>query len=95
MSKGKELNHEVFPTAEIHLRHLTVDEALIKLDRELNDAFMAGLSQVRIVHGKGGTGIIKETVRRVLSKHPLVKSYRPGVSGEGGIGATVVEFTDK
>ena len=38
---------------EVHLRHLTVDEALLKLDKGLHDAFMAGLYQVRVIHGKG------------------------------------------
>ena len=50
---------------EIYLRHLTVDEALLKLDKYLNDAFMAGLYQVRIVHGKG-TGTLRQAVREQL-----------------------------
>ena len=77
---------------EVHLRHLTVDEALLKLDKFLHDAFMAGLYQVRVVHGKG-TGTLRQVVRQQLAKHPLVKSYRPGVYGEGGTGVTVVELT--
>jgi DNA mismatch repair protein MutS2 len=77
---------------EIHLRHLTVDEALLKLDKYLNDAFMAGLYQVRVVHGKG-TGTLRRIVREQLAKHPLVKSYRPGGYGEGGAGVTIVELT--
>jgi len=79
---------------EVHLRHLTVDEALLKLDKYLNDAFMAGLYQVRVVHGKG-TGILRQIVRKQLSKHPLVKSYRPGGYGEGGAGVTIVELALK
>jgi len=79
---------------EVHLRHLTVDEALLKLDKYLNDAFMAGLYQVRVVHGKG-TGILRQIVRKQLSKHPLVKSYRPGGYGEGGTGVTMVELALK
>ena len=79
---------------EVHLRHLTVDEALLKLDKYLNDALMAGLYQVRVVHGKG-TGTLRQVVRKQLAKHPLVKSYRPGGYGEGGAGVTIVELTDK
>jgi len=79
---------------EVHLRHLTVDEALLKLDKYLNDAFMAGLYQVRIIHGKG-TGTLCRVVREQLAKHSLVKSYRPGGYGEGGNGVTIVELALK
>lgn len=83
---------EITPvTNEIHLRRLTVDEALPKLDQYLNDAFMAGLYQVRVIHGKG-TGTIRQVVRKQLAKHPLVQSYRPGEYGEGGAGVTIVEL---
>ena len=82
------------PVNEVHLRRLTVDEALLKLDQFLDDAFMRGLYQVRVVHGKG-TGTLRQAVRRQLAKHTLVKSYRPGVYGEGGAGVTVVELASK
>ena len=79
---------------ELHLRRLTVDEALLKLNQYLDDAFMAGLWQVRIVHGKG-TGTLRQVVRTELDRHPLVKSYRPGGYGEGGAGVTIVELASK
>jgi DNA mismatch repair protein MutS2 len=79
---------------EVHLRRLTVDEALLKLDKYLHDAFVAGLYQVRVVHGKG-TGTLRRIVREQLARHPLVKSYRPGNYGEGGAGVTMVELTLK
>ncbi|MFC1920870.1 Smr/MutS family protein [Chloroflexota bacterium] len=79
---------------EVHLRHLTVDEAVIKLDKYLHDAYVSGLSRVRVIHGKG-TGTLRIMVDRELSRHPLVSSYRPGGKGEGGAGVTVVEFTSK
>ncbi len=79
---------------EIHLRRLTVDDALFKLDKYLDDAFMAGLPQVRIVHGKG-TGTLRHAVRAQLAKHPLVKSYRSGEYGEGGSGVTIVVIQRK
>jgi DNA mismatch repair protein MutS2 len=79
---------------EIKLRQLTVDEALFRLDQYLHDAFMAGLYQVRIVHGKG-TGTLRQAIRERLAQHPLVKSYRTGEYGEGGIGVTIVQVADK
>jgi len=78
---------------EVHLRRLTVDEALLKLDKYLNNAFMAGLYQVRVIHGKG-TGTLRQAVREELAKHPLVKSYRAAGYGEGGAGVTIVELRD-
>ena len=79
---------------ELLLRRLTVDEALYRLDQYLYDAFMAGLSSVRIVHGKG-TGKLRHAVHESLAKHPLVKSYRLGDYGEGDYGVTVVELTNR
>ena len=78
---------------ELRLRHLTVDEALFKLDQYLNDAFMAGLFSVRIVHGKG-TGKLRRAIHDSLAKHPLVKSYRLGDYGEGDYGVTVAELAN-
>lgn len=86
--------HRATPTNEVHLRRLTIDEALIKLDRYLNDAFMSDLNQVRIVHGKG-TGTLCQIVREQLAKHPLVSSYRPAGYGEGGEGVTIVELAPR
>ena len=76
---------------EIDLHGLIADEALFKLDRYLNDAFVAGMLQVRVVHGKG-TGILRQAVREMLKNHPLVESFRAGDVREGGGGATVVEL---
>ena len=80
--------------SEIHLRRLTVDDALFKLDRYLNDAFMTGLCQVRIIHGKG-TGILRQAIRKQLENHSLVKSCRPGDYREGGAGVTIVELVHR
>jgi len=76
---------------EVHLRRLTVDEALYKLDQYLDDAFRAGFYQVRVIHGKG-TGTVRAAARRRLAGHPLVNSYRYGGYGEGGDGVTIVDF---
>jgi len=79
---------------EIHLRRLTQDEAITKLDKYLDDAFVAGLYQVTVIHGKSG-GTLRLAVHRRLARHPLVKSFRRGDYGEGGLGVTVVELAAK
>jgi DNA mismatch repair protein MutS2 len=80
------------PPAELDLHALTTDEALIKVNQYLNDAVMAGMFQVCIVHGKG-SGTLRDFVRRELSRHPLVRSFRQADKFEGGAGATVVQLT--
>ena len=79
---------------ELRIRRLTVDEALFRLDNYLDDAFMAGLPFVRIIHGKG-TGTLRRAVHEVLAKHPLVKSYQLGDYGEGDYGVTIVELVSR
>ena len=90
----KEYDTGIPPINELRLRHLTVDEALPRLDQYLHDTFMGGLIQVRVIHGKG-TGTLRQTVRRMLGKHPLVKSFRAGDYGEGGEGVTIVQLAEK
>ena len=94
MHKYKYHPNIISAAVEVDLHALTVDEALLKLDQFLNDTFVAGLHQVRIVHGKG-TGTLRQAVRRRLASHPLVESYRAGGYGEGGAGVTVVELSPK
>ena len=73
---------------ELHLLGRTTDEVGELVEQYLDDAFMAGLPTVRLVHGKG-TGALRKTVRTLLSAHPLVESFRDGEPSEGGAGATV------
>jgi len=73
---------------ELHLIGKTTDEARDLLEEYLDDAFLAGLSAVRIIHGKG-TGALRRAVEELLSAHPLVADHRPGAPSEGGGGATV------
>lgn len=80
--------------SELMLRHLTVSEAIQRLDEYLDDAFMADLWQVRIVHGKGG-GLIRKAVKDYLKNHPLVLNYRPGYEWEGSYGTTIVNLEQK
>jgi DNA mismatch repair protein MutS2 len=74
--------------AELLLLGKTTDEARDMVEKYLDDAFMAGLGSVRLVHGKG-TGALRKMVRGLLAGHPLVESYRDGEPSEGGTGATV------
>ena len=69
----------------------TTDEARDLVVKYLDDAILAGLPRVRVIHGKG-TGALKNAVRAVLKEHPLVVSFRSGAPHEGGAGATVVEL---
>ena len=77
--------------SSLDLRGARVDEALDALNRYLDDAALAGLDKVLIIHGMG-TGAVRDAVRTAAASHPLVKSIRPGQRGEGGDGATIVEL---
>lgn len=76
---------------EIDLRGMTVDDALIEVDRYLDSAVLAGLPSVRIIHGKG-TGALRRAIHSLLDTHHHVGSYRDGGPAEGGTGVTVVSF---
>lgn len=76
---------------EINLLGLTVDEAVARLDKYLDDAYLAKIPQVRIVHGKG-TGALRNGVTAYLRGIPYVQSFRLGEIGEGDAGVTIVDF---
>ena len=76
---------------EINLLGKTVDEAIAELDKYLDDASLAHLSSVRIVHGKG-TGALRNGVTAYLRGVPYIKSFRLGEIGEGDAGVTIVDF---
>ena len=78
-------------STEINLLGKTVDEAIAELDKYLDDAYIAHLSSVRIVHGKG-TGALRQGVHNYLKRQKHVDSYRLGTFGEGDAGVTIVEF---
>jgi DNA mismatch repair protein MutS2 len=82
------------PSIQIDLRGQRAEEVAYLLDRYLDDAFLAGLSQVRIVHGKG-TGALRKVVREYLTGHPNVQSFRLGEMNEGGDGVTVVQLAQQ
>jgi len=80
-------------SSEINLLGKTVDEALAELDKYLDDAYLARLSTVRVVHGKG-TGALRNAVQNHLKRIKYVKSYRLGEYGEGDAGVTIVTFKE-
>ena len=82
------------PADELYLRRLTVEEAIARLDKFLHDAFVSGLKQVKIIHGKG-TGTLRLLVWRELGKHSLVNSFRSGIPAEGSQGVTIVELAER
>ena len=85
MSKAASISHE------INLLGLTVDEAVAKLDKYLDDAYISRIPQVRIVHGKGA-GALRNGVTAYLRGVPYIKSFRLGEIGEGDTGVTIVDF---
>ena len=78
-------------STEINLLGKTVDEAVAELDKYLDDAYIAHLKSVRIVHGKG-TGALRKGVHNYLKRQKHVESFRLGEFGEGDAGVTIVEF---
>jgi DNA mismatch repair protein MutS2 len=82
-------DHHVKP--ELDLRGERYEEAMLKVEKYLDDALLAGYASVSIIHGKG-TGALRKGVKDLLKRHPHVKSARDGGANEGGLGNTVVEL---
>jgi DNA mismatch repair protein MutS2 len=90
-SSGISVPDRKSPGVEIDLRGETVNEALKHLERYLDEASLASLPWVRVIHGKG-TGTLRREVRHFVDDHPLVSSYESAARREGGEGATVVRL---
>ena len=84
MTDTRELEYYDDPPSfdELRLRYLTVDEAIPRLERFLHDSYLAGLNQVKIIHGKG-TGTLRLSVRRELGRHSLVNLLDQEITGRG------------
>lgn len=90
--KGKiKMNKSLTVATEINLLGKTVDEAVAELDKYLDDASLAHLNSVRIVHGKG-TGALRQGIHKYLKRQKHVKSFRLGAFGEGDAGVTIAEL---
>ena len=76
---------------ELNVMGKTVDEAIMEIDKYLDDAVLSHMNKVTIIHGKG-TGALRKGIHQYLKKHPLVKSFRAGEFGEGEYGVTIVEL---
>ncbi|WP_085991746.1 endonuclease MutS2 [Oceanobacillus senegalensis] len=76
---------------ELDLRGERYEDALLKLEKYIDDSLLAGYPRVSIIHGKG-TGALRKGVQEFVKSHPGIANSRPGSSGEGGSGVTVIEF---
>ena len=74
---------------ELDIRGMRAEEALINLEQFLDDSVRSGLSQVRVIHGKG-TGALRQAVRSTVKSHPLVNRYESEADNVGGDGSTVI-----
>ena len=78
---------------EIDIRGLTTDEALLELDKYIDEAVLAGIGTITVIHGKG-TGVLRKNVQAHLRSHRNIKSFRTGLFGEGENGVTIAEIAD-
>ena len=77
--------------SEVDLRGMNLEEAIMAVEKYLDDAYMSGIEKVTVIHGVG-TGVLKKGLQDVIRQNKHVKSQRPGEYGEGGIGVTIVSF---
>lgn len=77
--------------SEIDIRGNNFEDARVIVDKYIDDAYLSGIKEIRIIHGKG-TGVLREKIRDYLRKNKYVKHYEDAPNNQGGYGATVVEF---
>ncbi len=89
--KGLQSRAERTPTTEVDLRGMASDEAIMELDRYIDNAVLSGIPSITIIHGKG-TGVLRNAVQSHLKRHKNIRTYRLGVFGEGETGVTIAEI---
>ncbi len=94
ISTAFKIDKKTTASLETDVRGMTLDEAILVVDKFIDDAYLTGLHEVTIIHGKG-TGVLRSGIAEFLRQHPTVKSYRAGRFGEGEMGVTVVTLKDK
>jgi DNA mismatch repair protein MutS2 len=85
------MNSPELQSNEINLVGCTVDEAIHRVDKFLDSAFLAAVSQVRLIHGTG-MGVLRRALSEWLSNQPYVDKFHPAEAGQGGNGVTVVSL---
>ena len=90
-STGTNISKTKDVSTTVDVRGQTLDEATLNVEKFLDDSYLAALSPVTIIHGKG-TGVLKKGIQQILRKHKYVKSHRFGTFGEGEDGVTIVEL---
>ena len=80
-------------SGEVDIRGLATDEALLELDKYIDEAVLAGIGTITIIHGKG-TGVLRKNVQSHLRSHRNIKTFRTGLFGEGENGVTIAEIAD-
>ncbi|MCR1935365.1 endonuclease MutS2 [Clostridium tepidum] len=92
VKKSKKINLNLRRVeSSVDLRGMDSEEAIYTVDKYLDEAYLGGLGEVTIVHGKG-TGVLRKAIMNMLKGHPHVKRHRLGEYGEGGTGVTIVEL---
>ena len=76
---------------ELDMRGQNADEGIMELDQFIDSAVLSGIGSITIIHGKG-TGVLRDAVRQHLRRHKSIKTFRPGVYGEGEDGVTIAEL---
>ena len=91
LQRGTRSRIDTRPITEIDVRGYTADEAVMEVDRAIDNAVLMNMSSVTIIHGKG-TGVLRREIQQFLRHHKAVKSFRLGTFGEGEAGVTIVEM---
>lgn len=80
-------------SGEVDLRGMAADEAILELDKYIDNAVLSGISTVTVIHGKG-TGVLRKAVQAHLRSHKNIKGFRSGTFGEGENGVTIAELNE-